>query len=139
MENTWSICFQGFHIILDSINGFGGLAASAAQYLSEEYASKSIFAFPSAHGYYVDSEASKEGLRMSNLALCLQSLSTYCSLIVPLSTSRTYWQQKSTPRDFDHLHYDVSISKTCHLQLIHVVLIYSLPYLITPAVCWQQH
>ncbi|KAF4528253.1 hypothetical protein B566_EDAN014143 [Ephemera danica] len=100
---------QGFHILLDSVNGFGGLGAAAAQYLSEEYTRKPIFAFPSAHGNYLDSEASKEGLRMTNLALCLQSLSTHCSLIVPLSTSRSYWQQKSTPRDFEFLQYDASL------------------------------
>jgi hypothetical protein len=100
--------YQGFHVILDCVNGFSGLATSAVQYLADEYSRKSIFAFPSAHGYYQESDASKEGLRMANTALCLQSLSHHCNLIVPLSTSRGFWQQRALPREFQYLPYNVS-------------------------------
>ena len=39
------VYFQGFHILSDTCDGFGGLSASVLEYLQDEYSSKGRFMF----------------------------------------------------------------------------------------------
>jgi len=94
--------------MFDSINGFGGLACASAQFLADEYSSKSIFTIPVGHGSYPEHLASKESLRIANVALCLQNMALHSTMMAPMSTSRGFWQQNAVPRLFNNLDYKVN-------------------------------
>ncbi|CAB3388170.1 Hypothetical predicted protein [Cloeon dipterum] len=96
---------QGFQVIADAINAFGGLACSATQFLADEYSNKSIFCIPVGHGSYAERLACKETLRVANVALCLQTLATHSSMMAPMSTSRGFWQQDAVPRLLANVEY----------------------------------
>jgi hypothetical protein len=96
---------------VDSINGFGGLSCASTQFLADEYSSKSIFTIPVGHGSYPERVASKEVLRIANVALCLQNLALHSTMMAPLSTSRGFWQQDAVPRLFPNVDYNVSNSQ----------------------------
>ena len=43
---SWILCLQGMHLLVDSYNGFGGVASSIVQDLYDDYSGKSIAIFP---------------------------------------------------------------------------------------------
>ncbi|XP_059490557.1 protein misato homolog 1 [Neocloeon triangulifer] len=96
---------QGFQVLVDSVNAFGGLASAATQFLADDYSSKSIFTFPVGHGSYPERLAALETLRTANVALCIQNLALHSTMMVPISTSRGFWQQNAVPRLLPHVNY----------------------------------
>ncbi|XP_017781412.1 PREDICTED: protein misato [Nicrophorus vespilloides] len=107
--------FQGFQILLDANDAFGGLAMSCMEYICDEYENKSIFALPLIPSYYKDysytteEESRKSGvndqMRLINLGLCYNMLIENSSVFVPLSTSGVGWKTSSQPRSFNHVNY----------------------------------
>ncbi|XP_063924432.1 protein misato-like [Zophobas morio] len=73
--------FQGFHVLLDAMDGFSGLSTSCLEYIRDEYDTKSVFSFP----VNVDL-SSKNPLNLLSLALCVDGLNEHSSLFTPLST-----------------------------------------------------
>lgn len=112
---------QGFHITVDAVNAFSGLANSCAEDLKDEYDKKSILTFPVIPAHYSDYEfnnsnereesTKKDSIRMLNLALCLEGLSENSSLVVPLSVGSKGFRQPGPKREFKHVNYNVRLIK----------------------------
>ncbi|XP_031847149.1 misato mitochondrial distribution and morphology regulator [Nomia melanderi] len=99
---------QGFQVILDSVDGFGGLGASCIEHLRDEYG-KSILSFPCMDSRR--SDPSKFDLIKSvNTALCWQQIGEHSSLYSPLCCGQTGWPQPGEPRTFDYLSYDSGLN-----------------------------
>lgn len=101
---------QGFHLLYDGIDGFGGIAGGLSEYLGDEYRNKSILAMPliSPVG---DATPIQTCMRTINFALSLQKVSDLASLVVPLGTDAVSWRNAGSSRVFPHLEYNVSILK----------------------------
>ncbi|KAK3913705.1 Protein misato [Frankliniella fusca] len=98
---------QGFQVLYDGTDGFGGIASSLSEYLADEYRNKSILALPliSPIG---DITPLQECIRTVNFALSLQKVSELASFLVPLGTDSKNWRSVGPPRTFPHLKYDSS-------------------------------
>ncbi|XP_015603169.1 protein misato [Cephus cinctus] len=95
---------QGFHVILDSTDGFAGFGAACIQYLRDEYG-KSILSFPAIDGK--SSEPSAANLiKVVNTALCWQSIGEHSSLFSPLCAGTSGWLPSDVPREFANLTYN---------------------------------
>nr|XP_033328532.1 protein misato isoform X2 [Megalopta genalis] len=99
---------QGFQVILDSVDSFGGLGASCIEHLRDEYG-KSILAFPC-----IDSKKSEPSkfdlIKALNTALCWQHIGEFSSLYSPLCCSQTVWPRAGEPRAFNHLSYNSELN-----------------------------
>eukprot|EP00842_Homolaphlyctis_polyrhiza_P006799 jgi/Hompol1/711/HPOL_002411-RA len=95
---------QGFQIMLDSFDGFSGVASSLVEALSEEYPKKARIAFGISGP--ADSKVPKELelVHSINRALTLKCMSEYSSLYVPLQPpgasefGRGDWQRHLLPQ-----------------------------------------
>lgn len=106
-------------MLLDSTDGFGGLASSCLEYLNDDYDTKSILTVPVIPSYYEDyaftTDEEKhmslinDSFRVLNLVCCFEALSQYSSLFVPLSVGSTGWRQPGPKRNFYHTNYNVSV------------------------------
>ncbi|XP_076245344.1 misato mitochondrial distribution and morphology regulator [Calliopsis andreniformis] len=95
---------QGFHVILDSVDGFSGLGAMCVQHLQDEYG-KSILSFPCMDSKRPESSAS-DLIRVINTALCWQHIEEHSSLYSPICCNEIGWSQAGNARIFDHLKYN---------------------------------
>jgi len=86
---------QGFQMLLDADNGFGGLAGHILEHLSEEYPRKTRFTFPllptmrlkdPAHVDYVNEKNS----RLINSGFVLESMFEHSSIFSPLSLDSSW-------------------------------------------------
>lgn len=121
-------CFQGFHILTDSTNAFAGLTSSCIEHLRDEYTRQSILMVPLIPSYFSDNDFNTESeeiqslindsVRVVNLANAFNEFSTYCNLVVPLSTSQMGWRQPGPRREFQHINYNVSIFLTALAPLL---------------------
>lgn len=97
---------QGFHILMDSLNGFGGLACKSLEYLKDEYSSKNIIAMPvMSNNYILDDENSE--LQIVNTSLLYSSLNEHSNMFVPLATSHGGWIKSQNKLNLDYLSYKV--------------------------------
>ncbi|CAH0382369.1 unnamed protein product [Bemisia tabaci] len=101
---------QGFQILMDSTNGFSGLAGEALQYLNDEYNSKSVLTFPVLMSTSSSHSTDEESMRIVNLVMAFAKSSEFSSLVVPMSCHNTTWRQYGPGRNFQHLNYDVNFS-----------------------------
>lgn len=105
---------QGFQIILDAYNGFGGLTYSCLEHIRDEYDKKTVLTVPVIPGYHSDYgyENSKEksilmdGVRTINTILTLDALCGESCLTVPLCTGTQGWRQPGAKRIFKYLNYN---------------------------------
>ncbi|XP_067002875.2 protein misato homolog 1 isoform X2 [Anabrus simplex] len=100
---------QGFHILMDGTDGFGGLGSSVVQYLQDEYPRKSVLAFPAIQSNFTDSSPTNDSLRVINLTLLFSKLAEHSSLFVPLSVASLGWRKPGPPREFRYLRYNNSL------------------------------
>ncbi|XP_043281672.1 protein misato [Venturia canescens] len=98
---------QGFQVLLDSQDAFGGLGSSCVQHLRDEYG-KSIIAFPSIDGKNEEPSA-KDLIRVVNTALCWQQISENSSLFSPLCCGNKGWPNAGEARSFRNLNYDLQL------------------------------
>ncbi|XP_012270031.1 protein misato [Orussus abietinus] len=98
---------QGFHVIMDSTNGFGGLGTSCIEHLRDEYG-KSILAFPVIDSRNAEPSAS-DLVKVINIALSWQHTGEYASLFSPLCAGDKGWLQAGNPRHFNNLNYDLNL------------------------------
>ncbi|XP_066587453.1 protein misato [Prorops nasuta] len=95
---------QGFQILLDSTDAFGGLGSSCIQHLHDEYG-KSIICFPSIN--YESTEPSMKSLvKAINTALSWQCISENSSLFSPLCVGENSLFKCGSPRKFQYLNYN---------------------------------
>ena len=97
---------QGFHVLCDLNNGFGGFSSMLMEYLRDEFSGKSFAVFPTSH---LESESTLAKVRDSSLSslLTLSSLLESSGFVCPLSLSSDIFQQK--PRTLPHLIYNTSL------------------------------
>lgn len=96
---------QGFHLLFDGTNGFGGVATSLAEHLADEYRNKSVLALPLISPI-VDLTPIQECVRTINFALSLPKVAESVSLTVPLGLDSQNWRAAGPPRVFPHLEYN---------------------------------
>ncbi|CAG5127452.1 unnamed protein product [Candidula unifasciata] len=99
---------QGFQILLDNYNAFGGVAASVLSYLSDEFASKSRLSFAVTPASPCDQTATERSARILNTALSLHHCGGDSSLFVPLSLASALWKSVGPPIHMPHLEYNAS-------------------------------
>ena len=94
---------QGFQMLCDINNGFGGFSSLLMEYLHDEFLGKSFAVFPTLH---IDSDRTLSKAKNTFLSsiLSLSSLIEYSSILCPLSLSSDLFSQES--RLFPHLLYD---------------------------------
>ena len=102
---------QGFQVMVDAGDGFGGLGADWLENLSDEYSSKSIFTF-AMHDY--DPNAKRDSVELKskhilNSALAFDRLREYSTLYIPLSISSHTWELPSTPLPIPGLQFNSSL------------------------------
>jgi len=95
---------QGFHISMDSLNGFSGLASKALEYLNDEYYNKNIIAMPVMSDNSINGDENSE-LHAVNTSLLFSSLFEHSNMFVPLTTSSGGWVKTQSHLDLDYLSY----------------------------------
>lgn len=97
---------QGFQVLADAVDGFGGVADSILLHIQDEYPSKTVLTFPIVPSYYPDPTPLQDVSRMINILLSYQKLAENSSLLVPISTNKTAWRNLGSPIEFPNLVYD---------------------------------
>ncbi|KAK6643545.1 hypothetical protein RUM43_005055 [Polyplax serrata] len=97
---------QGFQVVVDATDGFGGLTDSALTHLREEYSSKSIFTVPVICSHSESNTPLDDIKRTINIMLTYQKLSEHSCLVVPLGTTTSAWRSLGPPVDFPNLMYN---------------------------------
>ncbi|XP_014224508.1 protein misato [Trichogramma pretiosum] len=94
---------QGFQVLMDADNGFGGLSAACIEYLRDEYG-KSIIAWP-----VLDSVPRQKSLadyaKIINMVVCWKHLNENSSLFSPLCCDFNGWPVPNNPRKFENIVY----------------------------------
>ncbi|KAJ1530772.1 hypothetical protein ONE63_005625 [Megalurothrips usitatus] len=118
---------QGFHIMYDGTDGFGGVAGSLTEHLADEYRNKSILGVPliSPIG---DITPIQECVRTINFALSLQKMCDLASLVVPLGTDSTNWRSAGPARVFPHLEYNSTLPYHTSAILASAIDTFTLQY-----------
>lgn len=96
---------QGFHILVDTFDGFGGLGAGLLEYLRDEFDTKSLMTFGLTPADLPDSTPHERANRILNSAITYNSCSTYSSLFTPLSLASTLWKKMGPLVTFPYLDY----------------------------------
>lgn len=97
---------QGFHLLFDSHNSFGGCATKVLAYLKDEFHSKAVLSLPVTPAVVPDQTAQQRAIRILNSALCVRGCCPDSSLYVPLSLASSLWRNLGAARDFPHLIYN---------------------------------
>lgn len=117
---------QGFHVTLDSNDGFSGLGAACIEHIKDEYTG-GVLVFP-----VIDSVLSTEpmdvSIRVANLALCYKSLVENAGLFIPLSVAHaTHWRLTNFQK-FKHIDYKTDSSYHTSAILASFIDSITLPY-----------
>jgi len=91
---------------MDSLDGFGGLASKALEYLQDEYFNKNIIAMPVMSDNYILDEENPE-LQAVNTLLLFSSLFEHSNMFVPLTTSPGGWVKSQSHLNLNYLSYKV--------------------------------
>lgn len=102
---------------MDSLNGFGGLACKALEYLKDEYSNKNIIAMPVLSDNYILQDETSE-LQAVNTSLLFSSLFEHSNMFVPLTTSSGGWIKNQSHLILDYLSYKVKCNKYFITRLI---------------------
>ena len=97
---------QGFHVLCDLNNGFGGFASMLMEYLRDEFSGKCFAVFPILHHASGATLTKTKNASLSSL-LTMSNLLETSSFLCPLSISSDIFHQK--PRTFPHLVYNASL------------------------------
>ncbi|XP_052866490.1 protein misato [Anopheles cruzii] len=99
---------QGFQMLFDCGDAFGGLAAGLLEHLHDEYGKPSlvfpVFS-PNPPLFKGADETTSDSIRTVNTALTFAQLPERCSLFAPLATMEHCWRRTATPRVFPHTTY----------------------------------
>ncbi|CAK8692484.1 protein misato homolog 1-like [Clavelina lepadiformis] len=101
-------CMQGFHILTDAYDGFGGLSSVVMEYIKDEFSGKSRACFPTFPVFSETCKAAKLRSRTMSSVLTMSSLLETSSFVCPLSLSQALFQGSAKGRSFPHLIYDAS-------------------------------
>ncbi|XP_067665143.1 protein misato homolog 1-like [Haliotis asinina] len=96
---------QGFHMLMDWCDGFGGYGASLLQYLEDEYTNKARMTCAVSPAVMPDSTVRHRANRIINSAFCLDKGGNMSSLFVPMSLAGSLWKKMGSSRHFPYLNY----------------------------------
>lgn len=99
---------EGFQLLADCADGFGGLSTSLTQLLADDYHSKSLLTFPVSRAMYQDYSFPRNGLRMVGSVLSLSGLME-SDLITPMSLGREWFPLHGKIRSIENVDYDPSL------------------------------
>ncbi|ESO92553.1 hypothetical protein LOTGIDRAFT_120630 [Lottia gigantea] len=101
---------QGFHCLVDTYDGFGGVASTYLQYLQDEFSSKSKLTFGMTPHILPDSTAVERSNRIINSAICYEKLCESSGLFIPISLATSLWRKLGSSQTFPHLQYNVKLN-----------------------------
>lgn len=96
---------QGFHVFLDTHNGFGGLGSGLLKYFEEEFPGKGILTFGFTPADLPDDTPQSRSTRIINSALAYDAASSHSSLFVPTCLATGLWRVKEPLIEFPNLSY----------------------------------
>ncbi|XP_033750191.1 protein misato homolog 1-like [Pecten maximus] len=96
---------QGFQVLLDAFDGFGGLGSNILQHLEDEYSSKGIFTFALAPNNLPDNTPQNRANRILNSAISLSKCWSNSSLLVPMCLANSLWKTIGPAVQLPHLQY----------------------------------
>ncbi|XP_071089418.1 protein misato homolog 1-like [Haliotis cracherodii] len=96
---------QGFHLLMDWCDGFGGYGAGLLQYLEDEFTNKARMTCAVSPAIMPDSTVRQRANRIINSAFCLDKGGNLSSLFIPMSLTDSLWRKMGPPRDLPHLSY----------------------------------
>lgn len=99
---------QGFQLLVDVDDGFGGLGGCLAQELADEFSQKGVLAVTLSPMTRPLDKTSNFHATMLNQAMCLDDLCTYSSLVCPMSILANPWRSHthSCFREFPSVKYE---------------------------------
>ncbi len=116
-----NFCFKGFHLFLDSFNGFGGLAANFLDFVKEEYAKRSIFSilsFPD----FKNQTKEIQMIELINTAFSIKSLveDNKNLILLPLSLNESFYMEANEikPVKLPLLNYKVIKNLDINLSIL---------------------
>ncbi|XP_076465690.1 protein misato homolog 1-like [Babylonia areolata] len=101
---------QGFHLLFDGHNSFGGAASKVLSYLKDEFPGKPVLSVPLTPAVVPDQTVLQRATRILNSALCLGNCGPSSSLYLPLSLASSLWKNLGAPRTFPHLLYNCDLA-----------------------------
>ncbi|XP_022105673.1 protein misato homolog 1-like [Acanthaster planci] len=119
---------QGFQVLVDFYDGFGGLGSSLVENLADEYKGKGIMAVGVAPAVFTSSSLTADNHRLINSVLAFQRLSEQSSLLLPLSLASSLWRKVGSPVKFQHIHYKPSLAYHTSAILASCLDTATLPY-----------
>ena len=96
---------QGFHVLMDTHNGFGGLTSGILKYLEDEFPGKGVLTYGFTPADLPDDTAAARSSRIINSALSYEAASSHSSLFVPASLSSGLWRVLGPPCALANLQY----------------------------------
>ena len=96
---------QGFHVFLDTHNGFGGLGSGLLKYLEEEFPGKGILTYGFTPADHPDDTPQSRSTRIINSALAYDAASSHSSLFVPACLAKGLWRVMEPLIEFPNLLY----------------------------------
>ncbi|XP_050432328.1 protein misato [Adelges cooleyi] len=118
---------QGFHVMMDSLNGFGGLSCKALEYLKDDYSNKAVIAMPVMSVNQICEEKNID-LYAVNTALLFSSLFEHSNIFIPLTTSYGGWTKSLSNLSLEHISYKSHLDYNTSAILASAVDTFSLGY-----------
>ncbi|XP_064609443.1 protein misato homolog 1-like [Liolophura sinensis] len=119
---------QGFHILSDVYNGFGGITSWISQYLEEEFPNKGTLTFGMHPAVPSTNHPSESIHHVITSLLSYDKLTSMTSLVVPLSLTSRLWKPPGAPLEFHHLNYKPELFYHTSAVLASALDTASLPY-----------
>lgn len=118
---------QGFHVLMDTHNGFGGLGSELLKYVQEEFPRKGILTFGFTPANVDDTTATARASRIINSALVFDKTCEHSSLFVPASLASSIWRALGAPVKMRNVTFNTSSYHTSSI-LASALDTLSLPY-----------
>lgn len=129
---------QGFQLMLDPTDSFGGLSISCLEHIKDEYSRKSVLALPVLPSYHLDyniqnqddrvNSTLKDSIRLVNLLLTLKDLTEHCCLTIPLCTGMKGWRQPGPKINLKYLNYNQNNLYHTSAILASAIDTFTMPY-----------
>ncbi|XP_074650914.1 protein misato homolog 1-like [Tubulanus polymorphus] len=100
---------QGFQIMSDVHNGFGGITGSLLEEICDQY-ERPIFTIGAMPTVYGDTTAVQDNCRMINTMLSYISMVEQSSIMLPLSCAMNQWRKPSNYLQSPNLQYNANLS-----------------------------
>ena len=101
---------QGFHILADTCDAFGGLCSAALEELAEEFGTKGLLVCSTEPPVPENLSMRQNHHRLLNSLLTYEKVLSHTSALIPLSLIGESWKTSDHPRPFPHINYKANLS-----------------------------